>query len=143
LLEDLLDSYNKWKKVFIVLSVRLLKWCNFLIQHVRGFCHVLKYQLPNVYESVEIQMFIMSKYSTFPHCYIFDCCNDIRYIDIFVSVTCSQAVIAQSVRRRIFVLEVRGLYPVGARTFAFLLCFLFFVHSNVLVYYYATFYHLT
>jgi hypothetical protein len=40
--------------------------------------------------------------------------------------TCCQAFIAQSVRRRIFDLEVRGSYPVGARIFAFLLSFLFF-----------------
>jgi hypothetical protein len=87
---------------------------------------ILKYQLPNVYGLVEIQMFIMSKYNTFPNSSIFDCCNDNRYIDIVMSTTCSQAVIAQSVRRQIFDPEVRVSYTVGARIFAFLLCFLFF-----------------
>jgi hypothetical protein len=37
--------------------------------------------------------------------------NDDRYVDILLSVTCSQAVIAQSVRRRIFDLDVRGSAP--------------------------------
>jgi hypothetical protein len=87
---------------------------------------IIKYQLPNVYGSVEIQMFIVSKYNTFHNSSIFDCCNDNRYIDIVLSATCSQAVIAQSVRRRIFYPEVRGSYPVGARIFAVSLCFLFF-----------------
>jgi hypothetical protein len=87
-------------------------------------------------------MFIMSKYYTFPNCSIFDCCNDNRYIDIVLSVTCSQAVFAQSVKRRIFDPEVRGSYPVGARSFAFCFVFSFFVHSNVLLYYYETFYYL-
>jgi hypothetical protein len=84
---------------------------------------ILKYQLPNVYKSVEIQMFIMSKYSTFPNCSIFDCCNDNRYIDIFLSVTCSQAVTAQSVRRQIF--WSRGLRIVSRRRPNFCLFALF------------------
>jgi hypothetical protein len=115
-----------------------------------GYCHliikkILKCQLPNVYGSVEIQMFIMSKYNTFPNCSIFDCCNDNRYIDIVLSVTCSQAVIAQSVRRQIFYLDVRGSYPVGARIFGLLLCFFFFffLYIQMFLYYYETFYYLT
>jgi hypothetical protein len=79
-------------------------------------------------------MFIMSKYNTFPNSSIFDCCNDNRYIDIVLSVTCSQAVIAQSVRRRIFYPEVRGSYPVGARIFAFFALFSLFLYIQMFCY---------
>jgi hypothetical protein len=87
---------------------------------------ILKYQLPNVYGSVEIQMFIMSRYNTFPNSSIFDCGNDARYIDIVLSGTYNQAVIAQSVRRQIFDPEVRGSYPVGAQIFCFFALFSLF-----------------
>jgi hypothetical protein len=71
-------------------------------------------------------MFIMSKkYVLFPIVLSLNFHNDDRYIDILLSNTCSQAAIAQSVRRRIFDPEVWGSYPVGARIFAFL-PFLFF-----------------
>ena len=85
----------------------------------------------------------MSKYNTFPNSSIFDCCNDNRYIDIVLSATCSQAVIAQWVRRRIFDPEVRESYPSGPEFLLFCFLFSFFVHSNVLLYYYETFYYLT
>jgi hypothetical protein len=76
----------------------------------------------------------MSKHSTFPNCSIFDCCNDNRYIDIFLSVTCSQAAIAQSVRRRFFYPDVQGLYPVGARIFAFFALFSLFLYIQMFCY---------
>jgi hypothetical protein len=85
----------------------------------------------------------MSKHSTIPNCSKFDFRNDDRYKDILLSLNCSQAFLAQSVKRRIFYPDVRGSYPVGARICAFLLSFLFFVHSNVLLYYYETFPYLT
>jgi hypothetical protein len=88
-------------------------------------------------------MYIMYKYRTIPNCSEFGLRNDDRYIDILLPSTCSQAFIAQLVRLWIFDPEVRGSYPVGARIFAFLLSFLFFVHSNGLLYYYETFYYLT
>jgi cyanate permease len=55
-------------------------------------------------------------------------------IDILLPITCSQALIAQSVRRRIFYLEVRRPYPVGTRMFAFLLSFLFFLYIQMFFY---------
>jgi hypothetical protein len=76
----------------------------------------------------------MSKYNTFPNSSIFDCCNHNRYIDIVLSAFCCQAVIAQSVRHRIFDPEVRGSYPVGARIFACLLCSLFFLYIQMFCY---------
>jgi hypothetical protein len=70
-------------------------------------------------------MYIMSKHSTILNRSKFDFRNDDRYKDILLSLNPSQAIIAQSVRRRIFYPDVRGSYPVGARIFAFLLSFLF------------------
>jgi hypothetical protein len=76
----------------------------------------------------------MSKHSTLPNCSKFDFRNDDRNRDILLSLNCSQAFIAQSVRRRIFYPDVRGSYPVDARIFAFLLSFLFFLYIQMFFY---------
>jgi hypothetical protein len=64
----------------------------------------------------------MSKYRTIPNCSKFDFCNDDRYKAIMLSLNCSQAFIAQS--------DFLFRRP---------LSFLFFVHSNALLYYYELF----
>jgi hypothetical protein len=80
-----------------------------------------EYHPPNVYGYVEMWMYIMSKYSTIPNCSNFDFRNDDRYKYILLSLNCSQAFIAQSVRRRIFDQDVRGSYSIDARIFAVML----------------------
>jgi hypothetical protein len=108
---------------------RLLSWFGSLI-----IKKISEYHPPKVDGSVEIQMFIMYNNRTIPSCSKFGCRNDDRYIDILLPCTCSQAFIAQSVRRRIFYVEVRGSYPVGARNFLFLLSFLLFLYIQMFFY---------
>jgi hypothetical protein len=79
-------------------------------------------------------MYIMSKHRTIPNCSKFDFRNDDRYKDTLLSLNCSQAFIAQSVRRRIFYPDVRRSYPVGARLFAFCFLFSFFLYIQMFFY---------
>jgi hypothetical protein len=122
------------------IRLRLLSWFGSPI-----IKKIPEYHPPNVYGYVEMWMFIMSKHSTIPNCSKFDFRNDDRYKDILLSLNYSQAFIAQSVTRWIFDPDVRGLYPVSARIFAFLLSCIFFCTfkwSFILIYY-ETFYYLT
>jgi hypothetical protein len=47
---------------------------------------ILKYQHPNVYGSVEIQMFIMSENNIISSCSIFDCCNQDRVYSHYIAL---------------------------------------------------------
>jgi hypothetical protein len=105
---------------------RLLSW--FGIPKIKK---IPEYHPLNVYGYIEIWMYIMSKHSTIPNCSKFDFRYDDRCKDVLLSLNCSQAFIAQSVRRRIFYPDVRGSYPVGTWMFAFLLSFLFFFFCTV------------
>jgi hypothetical protein len=79
-------------------------------------------------------MYIMSKHSTIPNCFKFDFHHDDRYKDILLSLNCSQAFTAQSVRRRIFYLDVRGSYPVSAQIFCFFAFFSLFLYIQMFFY---------
>jgi hypothetical protein len=64
------------------ICLRLLSWFGSL-----KIKQIPKYQPPNVYGSVEIQMFIMCKNSTIPNCSNFDVRNEDRVYRHFIATS--------------------------------------------------------
>jgi hypothetical protein len=100
-----------------------------------------KYQSPNVYGSVEILVF-MSKIKNRTKTWDtnFDFCNEDRYKSIVSRRISISASIATLVEHTLFIQRFKVRTRSAVIYFLFVL---FFLQSNVLLYYYETFYYLT
>jgi hypothetical protein len=121
----------------------MLKWHNLWIQHDQGFCHssvlltlrnlpsTWLYQPPNVYSSVEIRMFIMSKKTVqYPKVLILTLLMKIAIIEAFFYM---QVAVAQWDRDFFLTPRLQVRIPAAPDFFSFILFFSFFVIFNFLI----------
>jgi hypothetical protein len=94
-------------------------YCSIIIKKIP------EYHPPNVYGSVEIQMFIMSNNRTIPYCSKFGCHNDDRYIDFFFASHLQPSLHSSVGKATDFLSRGQGIVSSRARIFFFFFAFFF------------------